>query len=110
MKKKVCKVLYIPLLANSNYQIKIELYGSVTLMLKISNTWNLIMICGYVSVILGLLVVKYIKELIMPLYIVESIDLPCLSFSSLMDELIGVPIVFTSSILNLLKRSLMYLS
>ena len=46
----------------------------------------------------------------MPLYIVESIDLPCLSFSSLMDELIGVPIAFTFSILNLLKRSLMYLS
>ena len=56
----------------------------------------------------GLLAVKYSKEPIMPLYIVELMDLAFSSLSSLMDELIGVFIVLASSMLNLLRRSLIY--
>ena len=59
-------------------------------------------------IISGLLGVKYSKKSIIPLYIVGSIDLPFSSLSSLMDELIGVFIVLDSSMLNLLRRSLMY--
>ena len=58
----------------------------------------------------GLLAIKYSKEPIMPLYIVESMNLPFSSLSSLMDELIGVFIVLDSSMLNLLGRSLIYFS
>ena len=56
----------------------------------------------------GLVAVKYRKEPIMPLYIVESMDLPFSSLSSSMDELVGVFIVLVSSMLNLLRRSLIY--
>ena len=61
-------------------------------------------------IISGLLTVKYSKKPIMPLYIVESMNLLFSFLSSLMDELIGVFIVLTSSMLNLWRRSLIYFS